>query len=196
MSAAVTQEVSLPSLHPTRVKLEPKQEKEWEITRAAFFWQFPAFAHVFYKMMADGKDRAIFTKDVPIAATDGNFIMINPDTFFNYSLGKRLFALAHEICHGIFDHMGIFYRAQRSGKVVYADGSELPYDHPTMNIAADLVINDILVRAGAEIDKGWLHNPQLVTAEDSVFDSYKKTFKQKKGNGGNGGDGCQPGQSG
>jgi len=174
----------MPSVSPTACELTHKQREKWDMVRAAFLWQCPAFAHVFYEMMSQGKDRALFTKDVPIAATDGKTIMINPDTFFNYSMDENVFAVAHEIAHGIFNHMGIMYQCSQTGKVSYPDGTSLPYDHQTMNIAADLVINDMLIESKVgSFNRDWLHDTSYATYKDSVLDSYRKVFRQQQGKG-------------
>jgi len=187
-------EITMPSVHPTECELTHKQLAQWDVVRAAFLWQCPAFAHVFYEMMTRGTNRAIFTKDVPIAATDGKSVMINPDTFFNYTVDENVFAVAHEIAHGIFNHIGVMYKCQQLGKVSYPDGTSLPYDHQTMNIAADLVINDMLIESKVgTFNKDWLHDTSYATFKDSVLDSYRKVFKQTQG--GSKGK-CNPGGNG
>jgi predicted metal-dependent peptidase len=179
----------MPSIKPTACELTPKQLSDWETTRALMSWSMPAFSHVFYTMMASGKNLAVFTKDVPIAATDGSSLLLNPDTFFNYKLPERLFICVHEIMHAIYDHMGMMHQFQRRGKVAFPDGTVLPYDHMTMNRAMDYVINDILIDAGVgSYNKDWLHDTSIATKMDSVIDAYKKVFKQQQGNGGKGGN--------
>lgn len=66
-------------------------KEEWEKTIAKVMWDHPAFSHVFLTMMADGREGAWFTRSIPIAATDGKRLLLNPDTFFNYTLNKRVF---------------------------------------------------------------------------------------------------------
>jgi predicted metal-dependent peptidase len=191
---AATQKVTpqpqqMPQVKPTKVELTAKQRTDWETTRAAMLWHCPAFSHIFITMMANGKDMATFTKDVPIAATDGKNLLLNPDTFFNYNLYQRVFICAHEIMHCIFDHCGHLYEWQKTQEVRYPDGSRLPYDGGTMNKAMDLVINDLLITDQVgEFNKDWLHDPSVATAKDSVIDAYKKCYKQGKG-----GKGGQPG---
>jgi len=164
--------------------LTPNQEKLWNETRLALVWNCPAFAHIFYSMLdnAHSKHVAMFTRDVPIAATDGSNLLLNPDTFFKYNLQERIFICAHEIMHCIWNHCVLMHQFQRRGKVNYPDGTSLPYNSQVMNIAADYVINDCLIESKiGSFNKEWLHDPSVAVAKDSVLDAYRKLFKQQKG---------------
>jgi predicted metal-dependent peptidase len=163
-----------------KVELTPTQAKKWDDTRCALLWSCPAFTHIWFKMMnnANSKDIALFTKEVPTAATDGDNLILNPDTFFTYDLDKRLFIVAHEILHCILDHCGMMHRLLKSG-VPYSDGTRLPYDQKTMNIATDLVINAILIESGiGSYDKDWLYDPAKATGKDSSIDVYRAIYKK------------------
>lgn len=179
-------------------EITPQQLKLWGETRAALIWHAPAFTHIFYTMMSksSGEHLALWTKEVPVAATDGTNILINPDEFFKYSLLERVFVVAHEICHGIFDHCGMMFRLRMAGKVVYPDGKELPFDHMTMNKAMDYVVNDLLIdgKTGT-YNKDWLHDTTIATHMDSVLTAYRRIFQQNGGKGGSGsGSGSGSGQ--
>ncbi len=166
--------------------LTPQQIKAWADTRAILMWVCPAFTHIFYSMLNNAKSEhiALFTKDVPIAATDGSNLLINPDTFFKYNLHERLFACAHEITHCILNHLVAMHNFHVRGKVTYPDGSSLPYSDKVFNIAADLVINDMLIESKVgTFNKDWLHNTQLAVAKDSVLDAYRKVFDDLKSKG-------------
>lgn len=172
------------------VEITPAQAKLWADTRAALVWHCPAFTHILYTMMnKNGNEHiAVFSKDVPIAATDGSHIIINPETFFPLSLKKRVFVVAHEISHGIFAHMEMMHRCKATGKVVYPDGKNLDYDHETMNKAMDYVINDMLIDSKVgEYDNNWLHDTTIATHKDSVLTAYRRIFQQNNGQGGAGG---------
>jgi predicted metal-dependent peptidase len=164
--------------------LTPAQEKAWSDTRVALVWKCPAFSHILYTMLDNSgtKHNAVFTKDVPIAATDGSNLILNPDTFFKYKLNERVFVVAHEIMHCVWDHCGLMHSFKRRGKIAYPDGSTLPYDQEIMNVATDLVINDLLIEGdvGAFI-QGCLHDKKIANANDSAIDAYKKVFNAKKG---------------
>jgi hypothetical protein len=173
----------------TRAALTPAQIKEWNTTKLALLWQCPAFTHVLYTMMDNSHSEhvAVFTDEVNIAATDGSALLLNPTKFFAYVIKKRVYIVAHEICHAIFDHCGIGYKMRLRGKVTFPDGTELPYDAMTMNIATDLIINDMLIAAGiGEYDKSWLHDTSLGTHKDSALDVYRKVYQSSEGGGGGG----------
>jgi predicted metal-dependent peptidase len=160
--------------------LTPTQEKKWSDTRVNLTWHCPAFTHIFFTMLnnADSKHVALFTKDVPIAATDGTNLLLNPQTFFEYNLQERLFIVAHEIMHCVFNHCGLMHGFITRGKISYPDGTSLPYDAQTMNIATDLVINDLLIESKVgSFNKDWLHDKSVATSMDSAIDAYKKVYK-------------------
>lgn len=168
---------------PRPCEINKQQEDLWNKTRVALVWYCPAFSHIFYTMLdkAGSKHIAVFTKDVPIAATDGKCLMLNPDTFFKYNLNERLFIVAHEIAHCIFNHCTQMYQFAMRGKVPYVDGVELPYNQQLMNIAADLVINDMLIESKiGQYNKDWLHDPKMATMNDSALDAYRKLYEDLK----------------
>src|SRR6476646_9965752 len=149
---------------PEQCALTATQEKLWDETRTALMWNCPAFTHIFYTMLDQCGSRhiALFTKDVPIAATDGSNLLLNPDTFFKYNMKERVFICAHEIMHCIWNHCGLMHGFLKRGKVAYPDGTSLPYDQQTMHVATDLVINDCLIESkiGA-FNKDWLHDKDM-----------------------------------
>jgi predicted metal-dependent peptidase len=170
----------------TTVKLTPKQQIAWEKSRVALMWHCPAFTHILYEMLNKGGDIAIFTEDesiCPIAATDGNSLILNPKTFFEFDLSQRVFIMAHEIMHCIMNHCGLMHQLSTRGKVTYPDGKTLPYDQMTMNMAADYVINDCLIesKVGAMPTKDGkivgLHDKNMATGMDAVLDAYRKVYK-------------------
>lgn len=165
----------------TPYKLNATEDKKWGETRAMLLYQCPAFSSIMYSMLSKGDQVAIFTKDpaVPIAATDGSALILNPDGFFGMELAERVFVLAHEILHCIFDHCALGYKARKRGKIHYPDGSSLPYDHDQLNQAEDYVINDVLVegRVG-KMPKVGLHDKGQATHMDSALDVYKRRYKK------------------
>jgi len=166
------------------------QSRLWTETRAAFLWNCPAFSHVLYTMMnPKGSEYiATFTKDVPYAATDGSNVLINPDTFFKLPLAERVFILAHEVLHGIWDHCGQAKKFSKQGEVRYSDGTKIKYNHKTMNMATDLVINDALITAGVgSFPTMGLHDRSVATGDDSAIDVYRKVYTDDEGGGGNDG---------
>lgn len=169
------------------VKLTPQQESEWDVTRALFLNTTPALAHVFYTMMSysDGRT-ASFTDDprLPIAATDGQRLLLRPATFFKLPLRQRVFVLAHEVMHAILDHCAQGYRLSKRGSIAYPDGKRLPYDGKTMNIALDYVINALLIQSAiGDFVPGacWDPTGKIATADDDALDVYRRLYEDDQG---------------
>lgn len=172
------------------VDIDAATKRKWIETRSALLWSCPAFTHILFSMLnpTKGELAALFTKDVPIAATDGENLILNPETFFKYTLSERVFIVAHEILHCIYNHCVLSRPYQQSGKVKFADGTSLPYDSMQMNVAMDLVINDALIKSGVgSFPKEGCHDTSIATADDSFLDAYKKVFKKNPNGGGGGG---------
>lgn len=178
-----------------RIPLPDKFKQAWQQTIMATTLHCPAFTHVFYSLMNKAEDKhvAYFTTAVPVAATDGSAVIINPESFFpKFTLRERVFIVCHEILHAIFKHMEQMHRWKKTGKVVYPDGTSLPYDSDQMQVAMDMVINAILVNGKVgDMPKDACYDKDLVSAFDSVFDSYKKIYKKRPG-----AQGGQPGKTG
>lgn len=175
-----------------QVQLSPDDKRKWIETRSALLWTAPAFTHLLFSMLnpTKGELAATFTEDVPIAATDGSVLILNPKTFFKFTLGERIFIVAHEVLHCVFNHCILSRPFRQTEKVKFADGSELPYDPELMNVAMDLIINDLLIESKiGNFPKEGCHDPKIATHKDSFLDAYKKVFKQKPGGAGGKGPG-------
>lgn len=178
------------------VALSSIEKRKWDECRVALAVKCPAFTSIFYNMLnnAGSSNIAFFTEDVPIAATDGTNIVINPKTFFRYHIMEQLFIVAHEIMHAILNHLIMAHHHARVGKITYSDGETLPYDSMLMNIAQDLIINDILVESNTgKFNSEWLHDKSIATGADSCIDVYRKLYKKMESKGGKPG---QPGNGG
>lgn len=170
------------------VPLTPKQKNQWDMTRSALLWTCPAFTHILYTMMASANgDVALFTLDIATGATDGSTMIINPEWFFKLDLQRRVFLCAHEICHAIFDHCGQNYMHRLRGAVLTPSGKKLEFNGKLMNIAEDLIINDLLIesKVGTFVNGG-LHDTGRAVCTDSVIDVYAKIYEEAKKNGGGG----------
>jgi len=170
---------------PRVVELDRHQQATWEQCRAGMLWSAPACSHIFYTLMnpRGGNAIAYFTDQVPIAATDGVNLFLNPARAFlsTYSLGNRVFMCAHEIFHCVLNHPAMMLQLGKRGYVIFSDGTQLPFYPEIMNIAMDYVINDLLIKSGiGTYNKEWLHDPTMGLAEDSVVDVYQKLFKSGK----------------
>lgn len=87
-----------------------------------------------------------FSESVPTAATDGKHIFFNPEFFMNLTPDERVFLLLHETMHCAYLHM---FRAKA-----------LELDPRKSNIAADHVINLMLIERGFKMPKEGLADPQ------------------------------------
>lgn len=175
------------------VELDAPTKRKWFETRTALLWRTPAFSHILFTMMNPQKGEmvALFTEEVPIAATDGTNLILNPKTFFEFKLDERVFIVAHEILHCILNHCVMGHFLRKSGAVKYPDGVSIPYDHDMMNKAMDYVINDILVydKVGT-MPQIALRDQTIATWQDSFTDTYRKLYdKEQKGGGKGSGQG-------
>lgn len=175
--------------------LTPQQEQQWGSVMSFMAWTAPGFRHLFYKMLTNnnGKYHAVFTRQVPIAATDAKNILVNPDTFFEFSLPEQAFILGHEIVHNVYGDVEFLHRCVKSGVVPMSDGTTIEFDNDTMQKAMDYRINALLVdsKIGALPKKdgkpAGLYDISVAVANDSVIDVYKKIYdpnNKGKGSGG------------
>jgi predicted metal-dependent peptidase len=170
------------------VALVGSQGRLWEQSRAKFMMSAPAFCHLLYQMMnpRHPDKHAIFSTDIPIAGTDGLYMYLNPETWFKYPLGQRVFIMAHEVLHCVWNHPVVFHMYRTREKVKFSDGTELPYVEAVMQHAADYIINSTIVESkldGFEIpppEKGGLIQADI-TSTDTLIEAYRKVYKQSKG---------------
>lgn len=87
--------------------------------------------------------RLVEDNDIPTLSVNGKVIKYNAEFVKELPLPLAKSALAHEVMHCVFDHMG------RLGE----------REHKRWNHAGDYVINDILKDAGFQLGDGWLHSP-------------------------------------
>ena len=166
----------------TRVPLDPKYKAAWDETRAALVVNIPALTHVFYSLMTptDGEYMAVFTDHpaIPVAATDGYNVILNPAKYFTeYDLDERVFILCHEILHAVWNHCGLGHIWRTQGYLGYSDGKHYDYHHDLMNIAMDMVINDMLVQSDfGKMPKNACHDTSIGKATDSVMDVYRTLY--------------------
>ena len=174
-----------------KLALDSQQRKLWDETRTAVLWAQPSFSDIWYAMMVDRDGQtAWFTDQVPIAATNDRFMFLNPATFFKYPLEQRVFICLHEILHCTFNHCAMFWNWQMAGKIDYADGLSLPFHNSLMQVAADCVINAILIEgACGEAPPECWHMPQQIPGKMNIADAYRVLYKQSKGKGGSGNKG-------
>jgi len=115
--------------------------------------QQPFFATYLYNNMELGENPSIST-----ARTNGTRIEVNPEWFGSKPIQQRVFIMAHEIMHGILDHMGrdALYIKRGFGPDL------LPFNPETSNEAQDYVINAMLKEARiGEMPPSGLWDPSI-----------------------------------
>jgi predicted metal-dependent peptidase len=166
-----------------QIPLIPRHAKDWEDTKTALLYSYGAFGGILYKMMVtDNGEKAWFTDQIPIAATDDKVLYLNAMRFFRHNLKQRIFIVCHEVMHAILNHCGIFHMYRKRGKIVFPDGKVLPYVDEVMQCAGDCIINATLVfcRVG-EMPKGCYYKPHIVPHTMALLDAYRVIFKYSKG---------------
>lgn len=118
---------------------------------------------------------------VPRAGTDGRHLYINPTWFGSLDLDERVFVLAHEVSHVIFEHV--------PRNKMYMDrgvGPDLKAWSPNRwNQATDYIINDWLAKSNVgRMPMGGLHHPNY-GADDLADDVYLKVPDDPDGNANN-----------
>ncbi len=99
---------------------------------------------------------------VPTAATDGQAVFVNPRFFEGLTPAARDGLLLHEVLHAALLHV-----SRRGGR-----------DPQAWNVAADIVVNGILVRNGFTIPEGGLRDIGLERL--SVEEVYEKVAQESK----------------
>jgi len=172
--------------------------------KTAMLLHMPFFASLLLDLMnvKVGKFPEKFGPMTPTAATDGRTIFFDEDWLATLKLPEAVFVTAHEIGHAMWEHMP---RAKRYVDLGF-DGEE--FQPQLYNIAADYVINDMLVKCGMTMPQAV--NPQTgkmeqmglldpkYTCDMSVEEVYRLLRKEQKkckggkapgdGSGGNPGD--------
>lgn len=171
-------------LKADEVALTPAQVTEWDTTRAVLSHRCPAFTHIFYTMLAQAghKTIAIFTRRIGTAATDGRNLIINPDFFFGElkSTDERIFVVAHEILHCVFQHCKLLHKHVKDGYVRLANGKTLPLEPRLLNCAQDYIINDVLVVGKVGKKPAMvLHDTSIATEKDDHISVYEKLLRKR-----------------
>lgn len=95
------------------------------------------------------------TTTIPTLAVSMTTISYNPDYFAELTDLQGIFAITHEVMHGVYAHLVEMDMYAQSG--IGPDGK--PYDQMKYNKACDYVINDLLVQNQiGEIRQSWLHD--------------------------------------
>ena len=107
---------------------------------------------------------------VPTAATNGHKLFVNPKWFNPLDIEERVFVLAHEVSHVIFEHVPRMKMYMDRG--VGPDLKE--FSGNRWNQATDYIINDWLAKSNVgRMPMGGLHHPNY-GADDLADDVYIK----------------------
>lgn len=142
----------------------------------------PFFASLLLDMM-----RIEISSNLPFktAATDGKTIWFHPEFLEKHTLPEVAFVMCHEVAHAMWMHMARADYYQRNGG---PDGK--PFNLRKFNVAADYVINDMLINSkiGAMPECG-LHDKKYtykMTAEEVYRDMPDPPSKPQSGDEGEG----------
>lgn len=123
---------------------------------------------------------------IPTAATNGTKLFVNPDWFNPLDIEERVFVLAHEVAHVIFEHVPRMKMYMDRG--VGPDLKE--FSGNRWNQATDYIINDWLAKSNVgRMPMGGLHHPNY--GQDDLADDVYLKVPEKKGAGKGGNTGGQ-----
>lgn len=177
-------------------KLTPEQLQKWSNITAMMQWTAPGFTHLFFRLLVeqhqDGKavHGPVFSRRVPIAATDGSNVILNPDTFFAFTIPECVWILCHEICHPMLEDLQAMKSCMDREYVIAGDGSQMEYQHLTANKAMDFRINDMITESKLGVMPKTVIGPdgkprplqlcydkKIGTQADGWTDIYKKLYE-------------------
>ncbi len=153
--------------------------------RTAMLLHTPFFA----SLMLDMLDTKVGKfPGIPTAGTNGKIIWFDQDFLASLDLTEAVFLCCHEISHAMWMHM------DRGRKWMDLGLGGQPFNRGLYNVAADYVINDMLVKAQiGRMPKGGLHDQKYdgkMLVEDVYCDLLKKQPPQPpQGGGGKQGEG-------
>jgi len=167
------------STHPfADVTPTADQARALQVARVGFMSACPFYAHLFFSEMKE-----VLTLDVPMAATDGRHVFINPAYLATLKPPEAVFVFAHEVAHFVARHP----QRMKSYKLA-GECRGTPFDQEQFNIAADYVINAGLLEDGVGLcNPAWLYDPET-TGDELTEDVYGRTYKKKPKGGDNGED--------
>lgn len=133
--------------------------------RAALILDEPFFGALALRL------RLVEENSLPTLAVDGKHIFYNAEFVNSLSLDLVKSALAHEVGHCVFQHIG--RRGTR--------------DHVRWNHAGDYVINDMIKQAGFTLGDSWLYNPAYANmTADAVYNALPPAVNSNNPQYGNG----------
>lgn len=153
------------------------RSKELTEALSAMICQQPFFSVLLMQQM-----NIVETDTVPTAATNGVDLMVNPAFFNPLDIDERVFILAHEVMHAVFQHVPRMKAYQDR-----AFGPDLkPWSDGRWGHATDYVINALLTESGCgRMPQGGLFHPDFKGGDnvDDVYVKVKEPPKDKSGHG-------------
>ena len=170
------------------IKLDGKQRRAWVETRTKLLYDAPMFSHLLYTQLTKDEHYAEMREDIPASAwTDGERIGFKPSDFLARPLLHRVFILGHEVVHAMLDHPGMMLRLKRADEVRYTDGHKHQYHDPTMQFAADVFVNALLIESQIGECPSDANVDERFTTKHSVLDIYRALMDQNEQKDGGGG---------
>lgn len=153
---------------PTALQHHIRSQLSYIVVKGAFF------AALLY-----GELELVLTESIPIAATDGKKVYLNPHNFETRSLKQGAFIICHEILHFVRGDCLMLHKFHEDKYVLY-NGKKLPYSSEVMNWAEDFVINAMLKAANlGEMPDDALYDESLAkTGMESSLDVYAQLLQR------------------
>ena len=157
-----------------------KNSEATNMAMSALLTSHPFFASLIYSTM---KLKEVTTPEHgTTAATDGQTIWVYLPWWEKLTVPEMVFVLAHEVCHGMWLHMG-------RGKV-YKDRGTGPngkkWIHKTYNIAADYVINATLCESSVGTMPTMGLKDKRFTSKSQADQVYIDIYEEEEEKGGDG----------
>lgn len=163
----------------------PLAEKRFTEMRTGMLLHTPFFASLLLDVMTTKVGKFNF---IDTAGTNGKIIWFDEDFLANIDLPEAVFLCCHEIAHAMWMHM------DRGKKWLDLGFDGKPFQRGVYNVAADYVINDMLVKSGiGRMPKGGLLDRRF-TADMLVEDVYRELIKNQPKDVGQQGQGDGQGQ--
>ncbi len=150
------------------------EHPRWTEMKVSMLVHVPFFSSLLFDLMdvEIGKFPHIFGDLNPTAGTNGRKIWFDQDFLSSLTLPEAVFVLCHEIGHAMWLHM------ERGKKYMDLGFDAQPFQPRIYNMAADYVINDMLVKSGiGSMPKIGLLD-SAYTNEMLVEDVYRELLKK------------------
>lgn len=143
---------------------------------------FIVVKQTFFAALLYGELKIVYTEDVPVAATDGLSVYINPWNYRERKMAHGAFIFCHEVLHYVRGDCLLMHKWNKAQKVLCPSGKYLPYIPQLMNIAEDYIINAMLSASGMEVPEDALYDRDLsVAGMESSLEVYETLYRRCNG---------------